>query len=439
MKKLKFINEDSVAKFLTKKPKNKYNKTKVLFPFFRVIFIYIFILIFIFMLVAIAFFSLKKKKKENKIQKLEKKDIIDKIEKIDSQEFNKIKHFIDININGQLVNSSTYIENNLTEISVIIPVYNGYSSLSKAILSIQNQDFKNIEIIIIDDKSTDNSVSLVNELMEKDIRIKLYKNEVNKGIFFSKFDGISKAEGKYVMILNQNDFYTQVNCFSTLYDIAEANKIEVIGFASLIGKSTIIQNKDLNLNHYIETPILYHPDILKEMYKDNLNGTFVNEISSISNYFFRKDIFNNVKSFIENIIEKKINYHNNFLLYFLMSRNAYNLKHIKNIFHFRLLNQDNVSPNGINNYNKKIKEEENLKCSSLLYYAQFLLQNTINTKTDRKLASFEINNFLNNGCKNNLNARSEEKTVFDLFLKDEFIEEDLKNKIQNFLNEMSQL
>ena len=68
--------------------------------------------------------------------------------------------------------------------------------------------------------------------MEKDIRIKLYQNEVNKGIFFSKFDGISKAEGKYVMILNQNDFYIQANCFSTLYDIAEANKIEVIGFAS---------------------------------------------------------------------------------------------------------------------------------------------------------------------------------------------------------------
>ena len=335
-------------------------------------------------------------------------------------------------------NSTTYTENNFTDISVIIPVYNGYSSLRKAILSIQNQDFKNIEIIIIDDKSTDNSVSLVNELIEKDRRIILYQNEVNKGIFFSKFDGISKAKGKYVMILNQNDFYTQANCFSTLYNMAEANKIEVIGFVSLIGKSTSIQNNDLNLNHYIETPILYHPDILMEMYKDNLKGTFVKDISSISNYFFRKDIFD-VKRFIENIFEKKINYHNNFLLYFLMSRNAYNLKHIKNVFHFRLLNQDNVSPNGIGNYNEKIKEEENLKCSSMLYYAQFLLQNTINTKTDRKLASFEINNFLNNGCKNNLNVRGEAKTVFDLFLKDEYIEEDLKNKIQNFLNEMNQL
>jgi len=437
MKKINFIYEGSDQEFLSKKKKkkNKYNKTKILFPYFRSIFIYIIILIFIFILIAFVFFLHKKKKKENQNQELSKIDIIDKM---DNQEFNKIKEFIDIIINGQLVNSNTYTENNLTEISVIIPVYNGYSSLRKAILSIQNQDFKNIEIIIIDDKSTDNSVSLVNELIEKDRRIILYQNEVNKGIFFSKFDGISKAKGKYVMILNQNDFYTQANCFSTLYNMAEANKIEVIGFASLIGKSTSIQNNDLNLNHYIETPILYHPDILMEMYKDNLKGTFVKDISSISNYFFRKDIFD-VKRFIENIFEKKINYHNNFLLYFLMSRNAYNLKHIKNVFHFRLLNQDNVSPNGISNYNEKIKEEENLKCSSMLYYAQFLLQNTINTKTDRKLASFEINNFLNNGCKNNLNVRGEAKTVFDLFLKDEYIEEDLKNKIQNFLNEMNQL
>lgn len=358
---------------------------------------------------------------------------------MDNQEFNNIKEFIDINTNGQYVNPNSYIENELPNISIIIPVYNGYSPLRKAISSIQRQNFTNFEIIIVDDKSTDNSVSLVKELIEKDKRISLYQNEENKGVFFSKFDGISKAKGKYVMILNQNDFYTQSNCFSTLYDMAEENKIEIIGFASLIGKDTIIQNKNLNINNYIETPILYQPDILKEMYKDNLNGTFVRSNSSISNYFFRKELFDNVKKYVLNIIEKKINYHNNFILYFLMSRNTYNLKHIKNVFHFRLLNQDNSSPNGNANNDEKIKEEENLKCFSSLYYSQFLLENTINTKTDKQLASFEINNFLENECKNNLNVRGEAKKIFDLFLKDEFIEEDVKNKIQNFLNEMNQL
>ena len=100
MKKIKFIYEDSDDRYLLKKKKNKYNKIKTLSPYFRSIFIYIIILIFIFMLVTFVFFWQKKMKKENQNQnqKLTKIDIIDKI---DSQEFNKIKEFIDIIINGQ--------------------------------------------------------------------------------------------------------------------------------------------------------------------------------------------------------------------------------------------------------------------------------------------------------------------------------------------------
>ena len=72
------------------------------------------------------------------------------------------------------------------KISIVISVYNGKSYLKTALHSIQNQDFKDIEIIIIDDFSTDDSVSLIRELMKEDPRIVFLQNKENKGILYTK-------------------------------------------------------------------------------------------------------------------------------------------------------------------------------------------------------------------------------------------------------------
>lgn len=90
-------------------------------------------------------------------------------------------------------------------ISVIIPVYNTEKYLNICLDSIINQTYKNIEIIIVNDCSTDNSESVILEYMEKDSRIKYYKNSKNHGAGYTRNIGISKASGKYIYFPDSDD------------------------------------------------------------------------------------------------------------------------------------------------------------------------------------------------------------------------------------------
>jgi glycosyltransferase involved in cell wall biosynthesis len=70
---------------------------------------------------------------------------------------------------------------------------------------------------MVDDCSKDNSVNLIKELMIKDPRIILFQNKENKGMLYTKTRGVLLAKGKYVLILDMDDIYTQRDAFSTLY------------------------------------------------------------------------------------------------------------------------------------------------------------------------------------------------------------------------------
>lgn len=90
-------------------------------------------------------------------------------------------------------------------VSVIIPVYNAEDYLAEAIESILGQTYKNTEIIIIDDKSTDNSAQIVSRFAQKDERIKFVKNKTNLGIGDNRSKGIDLAKGEYICWQDADD------------------------------------------------------------------------------------------------------------------------------------------------------------------------------------------------------------------------------------------
>ena len=82
-------------------------------------------------------------------------------------------------------------------ISIIMPVYNAEKYLNRSIESIMNQTYNNIEIILVNDGSTDNSLEICTNYQEKDNRIKLI-NQENKGVSFARNKGIDEATGDYI-------------------------------------------------------------------------------------------------------------------------------------------------------------------------------------------------------------------------------------------------
>lgn len=116
-------------------------------------------------------------------------------------------------------------------ISVIVPVYNAEKYLLRSMDSIMAQSFKDIEIICIDDASTDNSVSVLQELQQCDNRIKIIQHDVNKGAAVSRNDGLKLARGEYVIFLDSDDYFYE-NMLKEAYEKAVMHDADVVIFSS---------------------------------------------------------------------------------------------------------------------------------------------------------------------------------------------------------------
>lgn len=183
----------------------------------------------------------------------------------------QIQNFIYTNIDGDIINSNEkFYKIDQPKISIVISVYNGERFLKNALLSIQNQDFKEIEIIIVDDYSKDKSVDLIKEYMNIDQRIVLLMNNKNRGALYTKTKGILQAKGKYVMVLDVDDLYATKDAFSRLFEISEKNDLDMLGFSSIFTDINIKNNSFIY--NYFETPVIFQPKIKERMFYYNEKG-----------------------------------------------------------------------------------------------------------------------------------------------------------------------
>lgn len=90
-------------------------------------------------------------------------------------------------------------------ISIVMPNYNGSLFVAKAINSVLKQSYKNWELIVVDDSSTDNSPALIQEFVKNDLRIALVFMEKNSGVSSVRNTGIQLAKGKYIALIDNDD------------------------------------------------------------------------------------------------------------------------------------------------------------------------------------------------------------------------------------------
>ena len=166
-------------------------------------------------------------------------------------------------------------------VSVIIPNYNKSKYVKETILSVLNQDYKDWECIIIDDFSSDNSVSVISNLIKNEKRFHLMKNSSNCGANFSRNIGLKKSKGDFVMFLDADDILSP-NCLSLRLDkLLCENDLDFgvfpIGtFHNNIGDDEFVWNNfsGVHLDRFLyhDLPWLICSVIWKKEFLDNFGG-----------------------------------------------------------------------------------------------------------------------------------------------------------------------
>lgn len=164
-------------------------------------------------------------------------------------------------------------------LSIIIPVYNVESYLDECLSSIHNQTYKNIEIICINDGSTDNSPIILQKWAKEDSRIKVI-NQKNKGLSGARNTGIKYASGKYITFVDSDDFIKN-NMYSLLIELAEKNELDAIGCGFEQYPSGILQSFSFKKNK-----VSNFFDLLS--YNTKLQST--NDLCFCWRYLFKKKI-----------------------------------------------------------------------------------------------------------------------------------------------------
>lgn len=133
-------------------------------------------------------------------------------------------------------------------VSIIIPIYNVEKYLNQCLESIFNQTFKNIEVIIVDDGSTDNSHKIVKKFKEKYSNI-IYLSQSNRGVSAARNLGLKYASGKYVLFVDPDD-YLDLTMIEKMYKkiISTNSDIVICGYKAIYDDTIEGSDKDVIFN-----------------------------------------------------------------------------------------------------------------------------------------------------------------------------------------------
>ena len=162
--------------------------------------------------------------------------------------FNKLKR-------SKLNNTKQKINN--PKISVIIPIYNCEKTIELSLKSIYFQNINDIEIILVNDLSPDNSSKVIEEFQNIDKRIVIIKNKKNMGTLYSRSIGALKSKGEYLIGLDNDDFFSYEEMLETSYLNAKINDFDIVEIKSFNIPNYNPRYREVRNGNYI-----YHPDNL---------------------------------------------------------------------------------------------------------------------------------------------------------------------------------
>lgn len=263
-------------------------------------------------------------------------------------------------------------------ISIIIPVYNVEKYLESCLNSIINQTYKNIEIIVINDGSTDNSLDIIKKYQEQDNRIILIDRE-NKGVLFTRVEGYKISNGKYITFVDSDDWIEE-NTIEILYNKCIKYNADVVKCNFSYNDSCEASGNLANIKgeHFI-TKDKFEPDFY-DMFFKTMN------IHTVWAQMFKKELLHNNMEKIDTSISLGDDLEFNVQLY----KNINNILFIDDVlYHYRFnplsitrrLNEKNIKNNIISVtkcYLNAYKVIDYFEINNAIVYKQNVIRNLLN-------------------------------------------------------------
>lgn len=168
----------------------------------------------------------------------------------------------------------------MTKVSIIIPVYNVERYLRVSLESVVNQTLEDIEIICVNDGSTDGSLEILNEFAKKDKRIILI-NQENQGLSGARNTGLNVATGEYIAFLDSDD-WVDTNFLENLYNTAKK-------YESDIAVATIIRKREKHQKYRVK----YDKEQVVQTLEDKINICDIPHCCYVWNKIYRSDLIKN--------------------------------------------------------------------------------------------------------------------------------------------------
>ena len=348
----------------------------------------------------------------------------------------KINNYIIICRKGKLIKNIPYTIFHY-KITAVVILFNSEKTIKTAIRSIQNQNMTNIEILLIDDYSIDDSIRIIETLAKEDSRIKIIKNNKNRGSLYSRSLGALKANGKYIMALDSDDLFINENIFNICYNEAETYNLDIVEFAGFHIKRRILKTNNKLPKKAFYLRFKKYNKIYKQPYLFNLlykkNNTKI--IRLIDGYIWGKCIKKSIYKYTldklgEKIYTQYLNFGEDRIVNFVLFQVANSFKYINEYGIIYYYNKLSI----YNSYNKELILHDELINFMSIY-------NFTKNSSNLKILSYEIifrwNSIILPGL--NKEYKEELKYLIKSLLDSEYIGYNDKINLSNYLNILEEI
>ena len=361
----------------------------------------IIILFLIYIIIIIKFpkeFILKKGHKVNELFNDENYQNI-------KDSFNKAKDFLDKCQRGIIIKNRTIFSPKNLIASAIIPIFNSEKTIKRATISIQNQNIENLEIILVNDFSNDNTSSVIEDLKKEDNRIKIINNQKRMGTLYSRCIGVLLSKGEHIFHLDSDDMFLDKDIFLTMINIILLGNFDFISFNVIITykiknilNSKIKEFKFANNNF---NRILFKPELeLYPLKPGNKLGNYIVKDNFLWNKCIKAKLYKKVlKKIKENKFSRFMIYEEDRLIIYVLYNFAESMKFVKKYGILKIRNEGSITRKSY------MKSKEYFL--SILYFADIIIDLSKNSLPNRKVLVYIMSYLLyllNFNCFDKLNA-----------------------------------